>query len=155
MRRLGWLCCVAVLAGCAKKEAAPAADTTAALPPAPPAPPMLTAADVAGKWHVRVMGETSDSVLVEYDMTATAGDTGWTIMLPKRKAMKPRVMFSGDSVVVDNGPYESVLRKGLQVTTHTVNRLQGGELVGMTTAHYAVKSGDSTVMLRNRGTRVP
>ncbi|HEV8357625.1 MAG TPA: hypothetical protein VGQ17_12810 [Gemmatimonadales bacterium] len=152
MRRLGWICCVAVVVGCAKKEAAPAADTTAA---APPAPPMLTAADVAGKWHVRVMGEASDSVLVEYDMTATAGDTGWSIMLPKRPAMTPRVMFSGDSVILDNGPYESVLRKGLQVTTHSVNRLQGGELVGMTTAHYAVKSGDSAVMLRSRATRTP
>jgi hypothetical protein len=152
MRRLGLLCCAAVLVGCAKKEAAPAADTTAAVPPAPP---MLTAADVAGKWHVRVMGEASDSVLVEYDMTATAADTGWTIMLPKRPPMTARVMFSGDSVMVDNGPYESVLKKGVQVTTHSVNRLVGGELVGLTTAHYAVKSGDSVVMLRSRGTRVP
>jgi hypothetical protein len=152
MRRIVLLCCAVVLVGCAKKETVPAADTTAA---APPAPPMLTPADVAGKWHVRVMGEASDSVLVEYDMTATAADTGWTVMLPKRPAMTPKVMFSGDSVIVDNGPYESVLHKGLMVTTHSVNRLQGGELVGMTTAHYAVKSGDSVVMLRSRGTRVP
>jgi len=151
MRRLVLLCCAAVLVGCAKPEAEPAADTTAAMP----APVMLTAADVAGKWHMVVMGETSDSVLVEYDLTATAADTGWTILLPNRPAMALRVMFSGDSVVIDSGPYESVLRKGVQVTTHGVSRLQGGMLVGMTTAHYATKSGDSVVMLRNRGTRVP
>jgi hypothetical protein len=69
--------------------------------------------------------------------------------------MTPRVMFSGDSVVIDNGPHESVLRKGVQVTTHSVSRLQGGMLVGMTTAHYATASGDSVVMLRTRATRVP
>ena len=152
MRRLVLLCCAAVLVGCAKKEAEPAADTTAA---APPAPMMLTAADVAGKWHVVVMGEASDSVLTEYDMTATAADTGWVTMLPKRPNMTPTVMFSGDSVVLDMAPFESVLRKGVQVTTHTVGRLQGGMLVGTTTAHYATKSGDSVVMLRIRGTRVP
>ena len=152
MRRLGLLCCTAVLVACAKKEATPAADTTAA---APPAPPMLMAADVAGKWHVKVMGETSDSVLTEYDMTATAADTGWKVMLPNRPAMTPTVMFSGDSVTTDMGPFESVLRKGVQVTTHGVFRMQNGELVGMTTAHYAVKSGDSVVMLRARGSRTP
>ncbi|HEV8600043.1 MAG TPA: hypothetical protein VGQ69_11830 [Gemmatimonadales bacterium] len=152
MRRLVLLCCAAVLVGCAKKEAEPAADTTAA---APPAPAMLTAADVAGKWSVVVMPETSDSVVTQYEMTATTTDTGWVVMLPNRPAMTPRVMFSGDSVVVDMGPFESVLRKGVQVTTHSVSRLQGGLLVGMTTAHYATKSGDSVAMLRTRGTRVP
>jgi len=151
MRRLVLLCCAAVLVGCAKKEAEPAADTTAAAP----APMMLTAADVAGKWHVVVMGETSDSVLTEYDMTATASDSGWTVMLANRPAMSPRVMFSGDSVVMDMGPYESVLRKGVQVTTHSMSRMQGGMLVGNTTAHYATTTGDSVVMLRSRGTRVP
>ena len=151
MRRLGLLCCAAVLVGCAKKESEPAADTTAAAP----APAMLMAADVAGKWHVVVMGETSDSVLTMYEMTATASDTGWKVMLPNRPTMTPTVMFSGDSVVVDMGPFESVLRKGVQVTTHGVSRLMGGELVGSTTAHYATKSGDSVVVLRSRGTRVP
>jgi len=115
---------------------------------------MLTAADVAGTWHVRVMGEASDSVITEYDMTATAADTGWKVMLPKRPVMTPMVMFSGDSVVVDMGPFESVLRKGVQVTTHGVSRLAGGELVGTTVAHYS-KGADSVVTLRTRGTKTP
>jgi hypothetical protein len=69
--------------------------------------------------------------------------------------MTPRVMFSGDSVVMDLGPFESVLRKGVQVTTHSVSRMQGGILVGTTTAHYATTTGDSVVVLRTRSTRVP
>ena len=151
MRRLVLLCSAAILVGCAKKEAEPVADTTAAAP----APMMLTAADVAGKWHVVVTPETSDSTVTEYDMTATAADTGWVVMLTNRPAMSPRVMFSGDSVVMDMGPFESVLRKGVQVTTHSVSRMQGGMLIGTTTAHYATTSGDSVVVLRTRSTRVP
>lgn len=151
MRRIGLLCCAAVLVGCAKKESAPAADTTAAAAPA--APPALTAADVAGKWHVKVMGETSDSVVTEYDMVAS--DSGFTVMLPNRPVMKPTTSFSGDSLITDMGPFESVLRKGVQVTTHGVMRMSGGELVGTTTAHYAVKTGDSVVVLRTRATRNP
>jgi hypothetical protein len=154
MRRFVLLCCAAVLVGCAKKESTPAADTTAAAAPAPPpAPPALMMADLAGKWHVKVMPENSDSVLVEYDMTATADTAGWVVNLPKRKPMTPHVMVAGDSLVLDMGPYESVLRKGVQVTTHTVNRMQGGELVGMTMAHYS--KPDTTVMLRSRATKTP
>lgn len=151
MRRLVSLCCAAVLVSCSKGENQPAADSTAL---APPAPPMLRLSDVAGKWHVRTMAETSDSVLVEYDMTATSDTTGWMIMLPNRPPMALRVMASGDSLVIESGPYESVLRKGVQVWTHGVSRLVGGELVGMTVAHYS-KGADSVVTLRTRGSRVP
>jgi len=152
MRRIVLICCAAVLVGCAKKEATPAADTTAVV--APPPPPVLNPADLAGNWHVKTMAANSDSVLVEYDMTATADTTGWVINLPKRKPITPHVMFSGDSVIVDAGPYESVLRKGVMVTTHGVSRLQGGELVGMTVAHYS-KGADTVVTLRTRGTKTP
>lgn len=115
---------------------------------------MLNPADLAGKWHVKTTPENSDSVVVEYDLTATADTTGWVINLPKRKPITPHVMFSGDSVVIDAGPYESVLRKGVQVTTHGVSRLVGGELVGTTVAHYS-KGADSVVTLRTRGTKTP
>ena len=154
MRRIVLFCCVAVLAACAKKDATPAADTTAAAAPAPAPPPVLNPADLAGNWHVKVMPEASDSVVVEYDMTATADTAGWVVNLPKRKPMTPHVMFGGDSVVIDMGPYESVLRKGVQVTTHGVSRLVGGELVGVTIAHYS-KGADTVVTLRSRGTKTP
>ena len=51
------------------------------------------------------------------------------------------------------GPYESVLRKGVQVKTTTVFRLQDGKLVGTTVAHYTTKGADSVRNLRAEGTR--
>ena len=52
------------------------------------------------------------------------------------------------------GPYESVLQKGLKVTTaQCVDRLQDGKLVGTTVAHYATKGADSVRNLRSEGTR--
>jgi hypothetical protein len=155
MRRLVLLGCAAVLVGCAKPENKPAADTTAAVAPAPAPPPMLMMSDVAGKWHVKVMPETSDSVILEYDMTADS-TMNWGLMFPGRsKPVMAHAMLSGDSVVTDAGPYASALRKGQMVTTHGVARIQGGEMVGMTTAHYNTKKADSVVVLRFRGTRTP
>ena len=150
MRRLVSVLSTVLLVACSKKEAAPAVDSTPAPPPAPPA---LTQADLAGKWHVKVMTEASDSVILEYDLTADS--TGWTMMFPgRKKAEKATVMLSGDSVIADAGPYESALRKGVMVTTHGVSRIQGGELVGVTVATYS-KGPDSVRTLRSRGTRVP
>jgi len=63
------------------------------------------------------------------------------------------VDLAGDSIVADAGPYESALRKGVKVTTHSVFRLQDGKLVGTTVAHYATKGADSVLNLRSEGTR--
>jgi hypothetical protein len=52
-------------------------------------------------------------------------------------------------------PYESVLRKGVKVTTQGVMHLTGGKLVGNTTAHYATTKPDSVAHLRMEGTRNP
>jgi hypothetical protein len=135
--------------GCSKKEAAPAADTMAAAPT-----PMVNLADVAGTWEVKAMREGTDSVLVTYTMTATGTTDGWTINLANRPPMPARVTVSGDSIMIDAGPYESVLRKGVQVTTHGVARLQGGMLMGTTVAHYSA-GPDSVVNLRIEGTKKP
>jgi hypothetical protein len=155
MRRLVLLGCAAMLVACSKAENKPAADTTAAVAPAPAPPPAVTMADVAGKWHVKVMTESSDSVILEYDLTADS-TMNWKAMFPKRtKPETMHAMLSGDSIVTDAGPYSSALRKGQMVTTHAVARLQGGEMVGMTTAHYNTKKADSVVVLRFRGTKTP
>jgi hypothetical protein len=61
----------------------------------------------------------------------------------------------GDSIVMESGPYESVLRKGVQVTTRSVQRLVDGKVVGTTTAHYATSGADSVLQLRTEGTRAP
>jgi hypothetical protein len=153
MRRLGLLCCVLVLAACEKPKEQPAADTTAAMAPAPApaAPAPISLADVAGKWNVKIMAENSDSALLSYEMVADT--TGWTLNFPKRKPVKAKVTASGDSIMAEAGPYESVLRKGVQVKTNGVYRLQNGKLVGTTVAHYATKGPDSVRTLKMEGTK--
>ncbi len=114
---------------------------------------MLNLADVAGKWTVQGMAEGSDSVLITYQMNATATPEGWTLVLPGRDPMPLHVTTGGDSVVIHAGPFESVLRPGVQVTTESASRLVNGQLEGWTVAHYQGAGADSVVKLRTRGTR--
>jgi hypothetical protein len=154
MRSLALLCCTLVLVSCAKPKPQPAVDTTAVAAP-PPAPAPISFADVVGKWTVRVMPQMGDSTLTTYELNATADPAGWMMTLPKRKPMALKVSVAGDSIITDMGPFASVLRKGVQVTTHGVMRLRDGKLVGTTTAHYASKGPDSVRVLRQEGTRMP
>jgi len=148
--------CAAVLAACAKKDnaavdTAAAIDTSAAASTAAPTPVNL--ADVAGKWDMRSVPTTGDTTPTTYVLTATSTTSGWSIKFPGRAAVPARVSVSGDSIMIDAGPYASVRRKGVQVTTNTVTRLQGGNLVGNSTAHYNVKTADSVLILTSTGTR--
>ncbi len=149
--------CAAVLAGCAKKENA-AVDTTSAMASsstttAAPAPAPINLADVAGKWNMRSVPTTGDTSATTFVLTATANTSGWTITFPGRKPIAEKVTVDGDSIIVAAGPYPSVRRKGVTVTTNGVMRLQGGSLVGSTTAHYKVKTADSVLVLNTTGTR--
>lgn len=154
MRFLTLLCCAAVVAGCSKPDAMPAADTAAMVTPPPPAP--IALADVAGTWTMQTRAEGNDSVLVTATMVATADTAGWTMLLPGRPVMPVRVVeVAGDSVTTESGPYESVLRKGVQVSTRTVVRLRDGKLVGSTVARYSTAGADSVLRLRVEATRAP
>ncbi len=147
--------CAAVLAGCAKKDNA-AVDTAAAMDTsaaASTAPTPVNLADVAGKWDMRSVPTTGDTTPTTFVLTATANTSGWSIKFPGRASIPVSVSVSGDSIMIDAGPYPSVRRKGVQVTTNTVTRLQGGSLVGSSTAHYKVKSADSVLTLNSTGTR--
>jgi hypothetical protein len=156
MRRLAFLCCAAVLTGCGKSEDRTPEDRTAmdTAPAAPAASPTISLADVAGKWKMRSTDEGGGNP-VEVEMVATADTSGWTLNSPKRKPIPIRVVaVAGDSIVTESGPYESFIRKGTQVTTRTVTRLQNGKLVGTIDARYATKSGDSVAHRITEGTRV-
>lgn len=160
MRHLAFCSCLAVLVACAKTEKQPAADTAAAAPAAAPAAPAapagLSLANLAGKWAVQATTEGAKSTTVNFEMVTTADTSGWTINFPNRKPVPARIVaIAGDSVVTEAGPYESVIRKGVQVTTRTTIRLQDGKLVGTTVAHYATSRPDSVVSLRMEGTRAP
>ena len=138
MRRLAICCSVVLLAGCAKAEQ------------------QFSLADVAGRWAVRTMAQGSDSVLVSFEMIAGADTSGWAFHFPDREPVPVRVVaVAGDSIVTDAGPYTSVLRPGVQVSVHSVLRLQEGKLVGTSVARYSPAGADSLVTLRTEGTRVP
>jgi hypothetical protein len=163
MRHIAFFSCLAVLAACAKTDKQPAADVSAAPPadtsmaapaPAPAMAAPLALSDLAGKWTMRVTRAASDSALVTFEMIATADKAGWTFNMPKRKPIAVRILsVAGDSVVAEAGPYESVLRKGVQVTTDNTLRLKDGKLVGTTIAHYKTTKPDSVLELQVEGTR--
>ena len=149
--------CAATVVACAKKDETPAVDTTAVAPAAsttPPAPAPVNLADVAGKWNMRSVPASGDTTPTTYVLTATGNTSGWTMTFPGRPAMAVTVSTDADSVIVDAGPYSSVRRKGVQVTTHSVNHFSGDNVTGVTTAHYNVKTADSVLVLNTTGTRV-
>ncbi len=135
-------------------ESEPAEEPTEELPAdTVAAAPTISLADLAGTWDMRSVPETGDTTATVYQVEATAD--GWTMMLPDRDPIEGQVMTSGDSIVVDAGPYESVRRDGVMVTTHSVYRLEGDRLVGTVVAHYATTEADSVLRLSTEGTRAP
>jgi hypothetical protein len=148
---------VLLLVACAKTEEKPTTDSaaTAAAAPAVAPAPGISLATLAGNWTQVARDAKTDSVLVTSQVTGTADPAGWTITLPNRPAMPLKVTVDGDSLLVSSGPYESVLRKGVQVTTNGVLRLQGDKLVGTTVAHYANAGADSVRNLKIEMTRKP
>lgn len=123
------------------------ADTVAAAP-------TISLADVAGTWDMRsvpVSGE--DTTATVYQVVVTADS--WTQMLPDRDPLEGQVTTSGDSIVVDAGPFESVRREGATVSIHGVYRLAGDRLVGTVIARYETTGADSVLELATEGTRAP
>lgn len=147
MRSLTFVLGAALLAACSKPDAPPPAE--------PPAAPTVNLADAAGTWTVQIMSETNDSVLVTQTVVASADPAGWTMTLPGRAPMALRVSTSGDSIITEVGPFESVLRPGVQVSTRSAARLEGGMLMGRTVANYSGGGADSVRVLRTKGTRNP
>jgi hypothetical protein len=120
------------------------------------APATISLADVAGTWKVRSTVVGNEGTAVTYDMVTTGDRSGWSIKFPDREPIPVRVvMVEGDSIVSEAGPFESVLRKGVQVSTRVVSRLQDGKLVGTTTARYQVSGPDTLARLNFEGTRAP
>jgi len=148
MRRVALLSATLLFAACVKTENS-TPDTTAAMAPAAapapaPAPAPMSLASVAGKYHA-VGKNDKGATVVSYDLDAS--DTAsWTIQFSDRKepVKMKSIMASGDSIVVEAGPYASAVQKGAMVTTHTVYHMQDGKLIGRTVAHY--NKGPDTVM---------
>ena len=160
--RVAVCCGVAFLVGCGKSD--DAADTDAkttdsaaaamsggAMTAAP-----LALSELAGKWLVRATPQGgTDTTTTEYTLTATGTTEGWTFAFKNGLTVPVRVMVAGDSVVTDAGPYKSVRRKGVDVTTHSSFRKDGDKIVGTTMAKYSATGADSTLLLRAEGVRIP
>lgn len=140
-RRAFVLGCGVLLLACRGKEATQEAAT-------------ISIADVAGTWNMRSVPETGDTTaVVEFQIQAAAD--GWTLLLPDRGPIVATGMASGDSIVTDAGPYESVRRPGLMNTVHVVYRLEGDRLVGHGVVHYQTSEPDSVLSIHIEGTRAP
>lgn len=122
-----------------KPQAAESAPPAAA--PAPAPAPAFNLADAAGTWDY--VAKSGDTVLVKAVLTASADANAWTLAFEGRKPIPLKVTVSGDSLLTSAGPYPSVLRKGVQVTTDGSVRMSNGKLVGTSVAHYSVKTADS------------
>jgi hypothetical protein len=151
MTRVALLCgTAAILAACTPD----ARDTTDSVAGAVAEPGTISLNEVVGTWNVRAVPESgSDTVTTTFVLEAKADTSGWTITYPGRPAIPVRVWAQGDSVVTEAGPYESVRRAGVRVTTHGVFRLRGDTLAGTTVARYAIAGADSILRLRATGIR--
>jgi hypothetical protein len=167
MRRMPGLICICTVAAvaCAKKSDQ-AVDTTATAPaaapaPAPaaapaPAPAAMTFADVAGTWNMKAVPDSgTDTSATTFKLVATADSTGWKQTFSNGLTVPVHPMLMGDSIVLHSGPYASVRRKGVQVTTETSLRKEGDKLMGHTTAHYKTSKADSVLHLHSEGTKAP
>ena len=155
MRRFTFFFCAAILVGCGRSEVQPGRDTTAMAPATRETQAEISLADIAGKWRLRTMDEAGGNV-VESQLTATADTTGWTLTRPDGKIVPVHVVaVGGDSIITEAGPYESALRKGVQVRVRAVIRRREGKLVGTTEARYTMRGGDSVANRPTEGTRVP
>ncbi len=147
--RVGPVCCtVLALAACLKTQEQPAATDTATARPA------FALSALAGRWRVRAFNDAGDSI-VGYELTGTSDTTGWTISFPGRSPIPVRVGTTGRRLTLEAGPYESVLRRGVQVRIQGTARLEGDSLVGTTIARYSTAGADSVLRIRTVGRRIP
>lgn len=149
--------CMATIAGCSK----PAPEATRSAPgdvaPATSLAKPLSSSEVTGRWNVKATPEWHSPLITRFVLNATGDPEHWTITYsPNPKPLPVRgVLFSGDSLVFDWGPYNSARRAGMKAVSHDTYRLRDGKLVGTSVSHYLGTLADSVVRLRLEGTRAP
>ena len=150
MRRTVMLGLAVVFAACSKADTPPATDTVAAMPGSPAA---VSLASFAGTWDVNVMPEGSDSVATSHVLNVT--DTAaWKLEFSDRAGADVRITgMRGDTVLGEAGPFESGVRRGVQVRTTNSFWLEDGKLRGKTTARYETTGSDTLRMFTSVGTK--
>lgn len=135
---------MSVLVGCGGVKETPKDTTTVAAPAMAP-PAAKTLAEFAGTW-------SSNATLVGVEkpvpstLTSSADGATWTISLEGRPNIAATASISGDSLVLQSAEYESVLRKGVMVTTRTATVMSNGAMTGNMEAIYKTPKGEEKVL---------
>ena len=141
---------VVILAACSKADAPAPADTaaTGAIPPT-----ATTRGSFAGVWDVSVMPEGSDSVATTHVLNVS-DTSAWVLEFSDRPSTPLRITgMSGDTVMAEAGPFESGVRRGVQVRTTNSYWLQDGKVMGRTTARYETTGSDTLRRFHSVGTK--
>jgi hypothetical protein len=147
-RRLGLAVAAFLVTSCT-----PADDTADELPADTAAAAVAPAAGADGTWDMRAVPVSGRDTTPTLFQLQVAGGT-WTLMLPNREPIVAQVVADADSFIVDAGPYQSVRRQGVTVSTHSVYRVNGDQMTGSTIARYQNAGADSVLQLNTMGTRV-
>lgn len=147
--RIALVAVLGLVLACSKANDAPNPDA-AAVAVATPAP--VDPASMAGTWTLRTMPDGRDTVITA-EIAATGTTEGWTMTMAGREPVPVRVRVDGDSVMTETGPFPSVLRPGVMVTTSSVYHLIDGKLVGTMIARYQGAGADSVMTGRQEATR--
>lgn len=137
--------------GGAKDAATDSAGMTAtAMAPAP-----MTPASFAGTWATT---STLEGVPTPVPSTLVGSADGmtWTLSLEGRPNVATMASISGDSLIIQSAEYESVLRKGVMVTTRTASVMSDSTmLMGNMIATYKTPKGEEVVKGTVMSTRAP
>ncbi len=144
---------LAMLSACAGTKE-PAKDSTAAMAPAAAmtSAAAMTPANYAGTWQMMttVAGTAKP---VAGTLVGSADGKTFTVSLEGRPNIAQTASMSGDSLVIVSAEYESVLRKGVMVTTRTAAVMNGEAFSGNMTAMYKTPKGEEKVLGTVTGTR--
>ena len=136
------------LTACAPKEGAK--TETTAMAPAPAAAAAKTPASFAGTWSTTATLEGAAKP-VPSTLTGSADGATWTLSLEGRPNVAATASMSGDSLILQSAEYESVLRKGVMVTTRTAtvmsdNTMMMGNMVASYKTPKGVEEVKGTIM---------
>lgn len=140
----------ALLAAC---EGGPPEEATEAPADTVAAAPSISLADIEGTWNMRYVPVSGDTTATTSQVQVTPEE--WKLLLPDRDPITANVTAAGDSLIVVEGPYESIRRPGTTVTMSSVYRLDGSRLVGVVAARYGEGGADDMLVMLSEGTREP
>jgi hypothetical protein len=139
---------VAAIAACAPKEEATPDSAAAAAAPAAP-----SVAAFAGTWNTSTVLEgTPDTVKSTLNIMA---DGGCTLVLADRPNIPCTTSMSGDSLVVQTGEYESIMRKGVMTSVRTAGVMSGNMMTGHLVSTYKMPNGEQKVNGTFTSTKAP